>query len=152
MASPLEPHPWQWTGFRFGSRQGFLGLLSLPLCPGHQTVLLSSLSTEHPLAGSSAGFQKQDTLTLRAQGPCRLLMGPIPHLSPSFLGFKMGQQSTHCRLPQGVEKVLQGLAPSLTGKEGVWAGPLAGASVNKLQIQTPDDSKLQGRLCQDRKG
>lgn len=32
--------------------------------------VLFSLSTAYPLVGASAGFQKQDTLTLRAQEPC----------------------------------------------------------------------------------
>lgn len=55
-------------------------------------------------------------------------MGPIPHPRPSFLAFNMGQQSMCCSLPQGVKKVLQGLAASLTGKEGGLGGQLAWAS------------------------
>lgn len=38
------------------------------------------------------------------------MMDLVSHPSPSFLACKNGPQSIHCRLPQGVNKILQGQA------------------------------------------
>lgn len=67
------------------------------------------------------------------------MMGLVPQPSPSFLACKNGPQSIHCRLPQGVNKILQGRASDRGGQGSGWGGWQPGPRISKLQIQTQDE-------------